>query len=67
MVEEKEWETYVDGSATKHEAGAGIVLISPEEDELEFAIRFEIKASNNEAEYEVLLKQLRLTERAGVK
>lgn len=26
IVEEKEWETYVDGSATKHGAGAGIIL-----------------------------------------
>lgn len=55
MVEEKEWELYVDGSASKHGAGAGIILSSPKRDELEFAIRFQFKASNNEAEYEALL------------
>lgn len=34
IIKEKEGELYVDGSATKHGAGAGIVLISPEKDEL---------------------------------
>lgn len=64
IVEEKDCELYVDISATKHGAGAGIMLVSPKSDELEFAIKFQYKASNNEAEYEALLQGLRLAEKA---
>lgn len=67
MAEEREWKLYMDGSATRYDAGARIVLISPEEDELEFAIKLQYKASNNEAEYEALLQGLRLAEKAGAK
>ncbi|KAI3465894.1 hypothetical protein Pfo_022557 [Paulownia fortunei] len=49
------WLLHVDGSATISGCGAGIVLTSPEGEELEFAVRFEFKTSNNEAEYEALL------------
>lgn len=66
IVEEKEWELYMDGSATKHGAGAGIVLVNPERDELEFAIRTHFKASNNEAEYEALLQGLHLAKKTGL-
>lgn len=37
------------------------------EQELEFAIKLQYKASNNEAEYEALLQGLRLAEKAGAK
>lgn len=67
MAEEREWKLYMDGSATRYGAGARIVLISPEEDELEFAIKLQYKASNNEAEYEAFLQGLRLAEKAGAK
>lgn len=63
----KVWELYVDGSATRQGAGGGVVLISPEKDELEFAVRFQFRASNNEVRYEELLQGLRLAERAGAK
>lgn len=41
-------ELYVDESATRQRAGAGIVLFSPEKAQLKFAVRFEFPASNNE-------------------
>ncbi|KAI5350866.1 hypothetical protein L3X38_003757 [Prunus dulcis] len=40
--------------------GAGIVLVSPDKVALEYALRFQFQASNNEAEYEALLAGLRL-------
>ncbi|KAI3458805.1 hypothetical protein Pfo_015468 [Paulownia fortunei] len=41
------WLLHVDGSATISSCGAGIVLTSPEGEELEFIVRFEFKTSNN--------------------
>lgn len=67
MAEEREWKLYMDGSATRYGAGARIVLISQEEDELEFAIKLQYKTSKNEAEYEALLQGLSLAEKAGAK
>ncbi|KAI5333905.1 hypothetical protein L3X38_024037 [Prunus dulcis] len=40
--------------------GAGLVLVSPDKVALEYALRFNFQASNNEAEYEALLAGLRL-------
>ena len=54
------WELYVDGSSSEQKAGAGIMLISPEGHKILSALRFEFKATNNEAEYEALLAGLRL-------
>ncbi|KAL0410493.1 UNVERIFIED_CONTAM: hypothetical protein Slati_3639000 [Sesamum latifolium] len=44
---------------------AGIVLITPQADDMEFAIKFKFKASNNEAEYEALVLGMRITQDAG--
>lgn len=49
----------------KNGAGGGIVLECPEGEELEYAVRFHFKASNNEAEYEALLQGLRLAKKVG--
>ncbi|GJR46713.1 reverse transcriptase domain-containing protein [Tanacetum coccineum] len=42
--------------------GAGLMLISPEAKEYTYALRFEFKTTNNEAEYEALLSGLRIAE-----
>lgn len=52
--EQSWWKIYVHGSSTKLGAGGGKVLESPKK-ELEYAVRFQFKASNNEAEYEAVL------------
>lgn len=54
------WTLYVDGSFNQAESGAGLVLTTPQNDELEYALRFNFKASNNEAEYEALIAGLRI-------
>ncbi|XP_075663052.1 uncharacterized protein LOC142632556 [Castanea sativa] len=40
--------------------GIGIILKSPEEDKLKYAIRLQYQTTNNEVEYEALLKGLEL-------
>ncbi|XP_059654534.1 uncharacterized protein LOC132301284 [Cornus florida] len=54
------WSLYVDGSSTARACGAGLVLISPEGENLKYALRFGFKATNNEAEYEALIAGLKL-------
>ncbi|KAL0426583.1 UNVERIFIED_CONTAM: hypothetical protein Slati_2833100 [Sesamum latifolium] len=50
---------------TRH--GAGIVITTPQGEDLEFAIKFGFKASNNEAEYEALVIGLRMAHETGAK
>ncbi|KAK3004136.1 hypothetical protein RJ639_018990 [Escallonia herrerae] len=50
------WNLYVDGSSAASSSGAEISLISPECFIVEYALHFGFQASNNEAEYEALLR-----------
>ncbi|KAL0394565.1 UNVERIFIED_CONTAM: hypothetical protein Slati_4422700 [Sesamum latifolium] len=61
------WLLHVDGSSTTQGSGAGIVVTSPQGEDLEFAIKFDFKASNNEAEYEALVIGMRMTHEAGAR
>ncbi|CAL2277610.1 unnamed protein product [Prunus armeniaca] len=56
------WTLYVDGSSNRQGSGAGLVLKTPDDITIEYAIRFQFRASNNEAEYEALLASLRLAQ-----
>ncbi|CAL1388291.1 unnamed protein product [Linum trigynum] len=49
------WEVYVDGAASKHGAGAGVVVRTPTGVVHEIAIRFRALKTNNAAEYEAIL------------
>ncbi|XP_074315701.1 uncharacterized protein LOC141651909 [Silene latifolia] len=49
------WTLYIDGASNARGAGVGLVLRSPKGDMIVQAIRCEFKATNNEAEYEVLI------------
>ncbi|XP_077215641.1 uncharacterized protein LOC143850263 [Tasmannia lanceolata] len=62
---EIDWTLHVDGSAGKTGRGAGVVLHGPEGFTLEYALRLDFKASNNEAEYEALLAGLSLATELG--
>ncbi|KAL0457588.1 UNVERIFIED_CONTAM: hypothetical protein Slati_0386000 [Sesamum latifolium] len=46
------WLLHVNDSSTTQGSGAGIIIKTPQGENLEFAIKFDFKASNNEAEYE---------------
>ena len=57
----KTWVVHVDGSSTLHAGGIGVVLKSPEANKLKHKVRLHYQTTNNEAEYEALLKGLELT------
>jgi hypothetical protein len=61
------WVMYFDGSYTLKGARAGIVLIPPEGDMLMYAIQIEFLATNNTAEYEGLVTELRLAKELGIR
>ena len=55
----------MDGASNARGAGAGVVLTNPDREKLRYALRFEFKASNNEAEYEALIVGLELANKLG--
>ena len=57
----------MDGSSTQHVGGIGVVMQSPEGDKLKHKIRLQYQATNNEIEYEALLKGLELTKSVEAK
>jgi hypothetical protein len=62
---ERIWIIYVDGSSTKRNGGAGIMIVTPEEEELNGSLRLEFKTTNNEAEYEAVIAGLGLALELG--
>lgn len=64
-IELKEWLVHVDGPSTIIWSEAKIVVINPEGDELEFAVNFEFRASNNEVEYGALIRGIKIALELG--
>ncbi|XP_042484775.1 uncharacterized protein LOC122065051 [Macadamia integrifolia] len=56
----RKWVLFVDGSSTTARSGAGLVLKSPEEFTIHYALRFAFPTTNNEAEYEALIAGIKL-------
>ena len=50
----------MDGSSTQHAGGIRVVLQSPEGDKLKYKLHLQYQPTNNEVEYEALLKGLEL-------
>ena len=61
------WKVYVDGAANKIGFGVGLVLVSPKQITIEKSLRLGFSATNNEAEYEALLKGMFMVQRMGGK
>ncbi|XP_068483117.1 uncharacterized protein [Phaseolus vulgaris] len=61
------WILYVDGSSSKGGGGAGVVLEGPGSLCIEQSLRFDFKASNNQAEYEALIAGLLLAKDMGAR
>jgi ribonuclease HI len=60
------WTIYFDGSKRIQDAGAGVVLISPQGDKLKYVLRMSFpQASNNDAEYEALLHGMKMAKACG--
>ena len=55
------WRLSVNGADNSQGSDAGLILTSPDGIDVEYALRFGFQASNNEAEYEVVIVRLNLT------
>ena len=61
------WRIYVDGAANHRESRVGLVLISPKRIIIEKSLRLDFLATNNEAEYEILLVGMTMVRKMGGK
>ena len=61
------WKVYVDGVANQRGFGVGLVLVSPEKTIIEKSLRLRFSATNNEAEYEILLQGMTMVQKMGGK
>lgn len=52
----------VDGSSREQGARVWVILVSPEREEVSYAIKFEFKATKNQAKYEVFIARLKLVQ-----
>ncbi|XP_057452673.1 uncharacterized protein LOC130744516 [Lotus japonicus] len=65
--EQGEWSLSVDGSSNVKGSGAGVILEGPGGVTIEQSLKFDFKASNNQAEYEAIIAGLRLAIEIGVR
>ena len=56
-----QWKLYLDGSSNKNRSSAELILISPENYQINSSLRFSFKASNNKDEHKALIAELRIT------
>nr|GEW14347.1 reverse transcriptase domain-containing protein [Tanacetum cinerariifolium] len=61
------WILFTDGSSCIDGSGAGLIINDPEGTKFTYALRFMFNATNNEAEYEGLIADLRIAKQMGVK
>ncbi|XP_071709113.1 uncharacterized protein [Rutidosis leptorrhynchoides] len=64
---DESWELYTDGASSEEGLGIDLLLVSPNGEEITYAIRLKFIASNNEAEYEALIAGLRLAKSIDVR
>ena len=67
MENSKKWVVHVDGSSTQYAGGISVVLQSPEGNKLKHKVRLQYQTTNNEVEYEALLKGLELAKSVEAK
>jgi hypothetical protein len=61
------WKMYFDGSLNIDGAGAGVLFISPTNEQLCYVLRIYFPASNNAVEYEACLHGMQIAVELGVK
>ena len=61
ISDQSSWSLFVDGSSRATGSGTGLILIAPDGSHIQYALRFDPRISNNEAEYEALIVGLELT------
>ena len=60
-----QWRIHTNGSSSKQAGGVGVVLLSPEGDQIECMVCLDFPTTNNEAEYKTLVSGLDFTKAAG--
>jgi ribonuclease HI len=61
------WKMYFDGALNLEGVGAGVLLISPQEEQLKYVLQIHYKGSNNRAEFEALIHGLLIAVSLGIK
>jgi ribonuclease HI len=61
------WIMYFDGALNLERVGVGMLLISPQGEQLKYVLQIHYKASNNGAEYKALIHRLRIAVSLGIK
>ena len=67
QVHSAHWTMFFDGSKMLNGSGAGVVLVSPKGDKLNYVLHIHFDSSNNESQYESLLYGLRMAISLGVR
>ena len=67
LQEPLSWKVYVDDATNHRGSGMGLVLVSPENITIEKSFRLGFSATNNEAEYKVLLVRMTIVQKMGGK
>ena len=60
------WVLHIDGASNAQDSEAGFILINFEGIITEYALRFNFKALNNQAEYEALLADLKIAKELDI-
>jgi ribonuclease HI len=59
------WVINVDGSSQGQRSGVGVVLLSPEGQRFQYAVKLDFATTNNEAEYEAVVAGLAIARELG--
>ncbi|XP_075658902.1 uncharacterized protein LOC142628746 [Castanea sativa] len=61
------WTIQTDGSSVRKKGGVGVIIITPEGETLKYGVQLTFSATNNETEYEGVLRELRVGKALGIK
>ena len=67
VIDQEYWTMYFDGLLMKRGVGAGLVFISPLGVRMRYMVRLHFPSSNNVAEYEALINDLRIAIELGIR
>ena len=67
IINQEYWMMYFDRSLMKKGAGAGLVFVSPLGVRIRYTVHIHFPASNNVAEYEALINDLRIAVELGIR
>ena len=67
VIDQEYWMMYFDGSLMKKGAGAGLVFVSPLGVRMRYMVCLHFSSSNNVAEYEAIIDNLRIIVELGIR